>query len=128
SKRGRGLRCLAARRAVRAELPACERWEDALDCQRCAACCRSAFDTLLVGPRERIVRRHPALIVVKDGSHEMPRPEGTCAALETAPSGAGDERDRYACRVYDDRPRTCREFTRGSENCLLARQRVGLSR
>ncbi len=123
-RRGRGLRCLVGRRAVRAAWPACERWETEVSCEACGACCREAFDTLLVGAREPVVRRHPALVVLGDGGHEMPRPHGRCAALR----GQGGAEDPFACSVYEDRPRTCRDFRRGSENCLLARRRVGLSR
>jgi len=35
-----------------------------------------------------------------------------------------------SCRpseLYDDRPRSCRDFTLGSAHCLTARRRVGLS-
>jgi Fe-S-cluster containining protein len=34
---------------------------------------------------------------------------------------------RVRCVIYDDRPRTCREFTLGSAHCLSARRKVGLS-
>jgi Fe-S-cluster containining protein len=51
--------------------------------------------------------------------HEIRRAGDRCAALE------GD--GRYHCVIYDDRPKTCRDFTLGSENCLTARRRVGLS-
>ncbi len=34
----------------------------------------------------------------------------------------------YHCRIYEDRPRTCREFERAGRHCLTARRRVGLSR
>jgi hypothetical protein len=34
---------------------------------------------------------------------------------------------RFHCVIYDDRPRTCRDFTLGSEHCLTARRRVGLT-
>ena len=117
--RGTGLRCVAAGRATGADEPACERWEPPLDCRACAACCREGFDTLLLGPREPVVRRHPELVVVRaDGSREIPRPTGVCPALEVR-SGV------YACRIYDDRPRSCRELPVGGSSCLLARRRVG---
>mgnify|MGYP002149144524 CR=1 FL=1 len=49
-------------------------------------------------------------------------PDGArCAAL------GGAEEGPYACAVYEERPRTCRDFTRGSAHCLSARRRVGLS-
>ena len=52
-----------------------------------------------------------------------------CAALcGGEPDAAKPERvTRYYCAIYDDRPRTCRDFTLGSAHCLTARRRVGLS-
>ncbi len=113
------LHCHKAQTKIRAELVACERWEGALDCQTCAACCREAFDTVLVGKREPIVRKFPALVVLTNGAYEIPR-EGTCPLLST-------EGNHHACEAYEVRPRSCREFERGSANCLFARERVGLS-
>ena len=43
-----------------------------------------------------------------------------------APGGA-QTTTRYHCTIYDDRPKTCRDFTLGGEHCLTARQRVGLT-
>jgi Fe-S-cluster containining protein len=131
-----GRRCAKAARAVRAAAAACERWEPSLECGACAACCREAFDTLVVGARERVAKRHPLLVVVReDGTREMPRPGGRCAALEgerpreACHAGARDDRTApsFSCRIYADRPKTCRDFEVGGENCLLARRRVGLS-
>lgn len=99
---------------------ACDRWEPALDCQSCGACCRAAYDSVTISQRDPVVRRHPALIVVRDTFVELRRDGDHCAALEN--DGA-----RYACRIYDDRPRPCREFTPGKDHCLEARRRVGLS-
>lgn len=124
SPHGKGRRCLSAERATRDAAPACERWEPrALDCQACGACCREAFDTLVLSGRERVARVHPELVVDRGGVLEIPRPGGRCPALE----GEGTPGARFACRVYEDRPRTCRDFTVRSANCLLARRRVGLS-
>jgi hypothetical protein len=47
--------------------------------------------------------------------------DNACAAL------AGGSGSPYACTVYEARPRACRDLSRGSANCLLARRRVGLS-
>jgi hypothetical protein len=33
----------------------------------------------------------------------------------------------FACTIYEDRPRACREFEAGGRHCLVARRRVGLS-
>jgi Fe-S-cluster containining protein len=58
-----------------------------------------------------------------------------CAALEDGPPPDHDGNAApiagaraYHCRIYEDRPRTCREFERGGRHCLTARRRVGLSR
>jgi len=49
------------------------------------------------------------------GGEPAPRPDGTTGTTS------------YACVVYADRPKTCRDFTLGSEHCLTARRRVGLT-
>lgn len=121
--RVRGVeRCRQADGArIDADWPACERWEPALDCQECGACCRAAYDSVTIGPREAIVRRHPELVVVRKDYVELARSGDRCAALDRVGT-------RYGCRVYNDRPRTCRDFERAGAHCLEARRRVGLSR
>lgn len=122
----RGLRCRHAP-GVRLpnDAPACVRFEpaDELDCLSCGACCREAYDSVEISKREPVIKRHPTLVVV-DGARSKLRRHGTrCAAL----SGGGTPTETYACAIYPDRPKTCREFTLGSSNCLDARRRVGLS-
>jgi hypothetical protein len=119
-------RCLhAPRRSIPDEAPACTRWEPAgaLDCQACGACCREAYHAVELTSRERIIRRRPELIVKQEGRICLRREGERCAALV----GGTTPHERYVCDVYELRPKTCREFERGSENCLDARRRVGLS-
>lgn len=149
--RGARGRCLQAGRAVEAAWPGCERWEPALDCQTCGACCREAYHAVAVGPRDPVRRRAPAYVVDRAAlpgapplapadryqlarvAHAGPVPECTverCAALaggDLVDGPAGLTTTRYGCVIYDDRPRTCRDFTLGSAHCLTARRRVGLS-
>jgi Putative zinc- or iron-chelating domain len=104
---------------------ACSAFEarDLLDCLTCGACCREAYDSVEVGSRDKVRKAHPSLIV-KDGKRlKMLRSHDRCAALE----GDFFTNRRYFCSIYDDRPRTCRDFTRGHENCLEARRKVGMS-
>jgi hypothetical protein len=102
------------------DYPACAGWEPALDCQRCAACCREGFDSVSVGVRETVVWKHPALVVRASPSRfGIARQAGRCAALV--------EDALFACSIYQDRPRTCREVNPGDRRCLLARRRVGLT-
>jgi hypothetical protein len=106
--------------------PGCERFEAALDCQTCGACCRAAYHSVEVSRRDPCVRKHPELIVDRDTYLEIARSGERCAALAGGDAD-GERVTRYHCRIYDDRPRTCRDFTLGSEHCLTARRRVGLS-
>lgn len=103
----------------------CPYWEPPLDCQDCGACCREAYDTVPITEEE--AERLPDLAQLHgDGWRDLrrapsPRGEGTWCAALTAPGG------RYTCTHYAIRPATCREVETGSEGCLVARRRVGLS-
>lgn len=120
---GRGTQVDRCRRhgsqPINPDAPPCPAYADALECQACGACCREAYHSVEVSRRDPFVRAHPDLLVEVDGRLTLPRANGRCACLE----GQG----RFRCNVYDERPRTCRDFERGSENCLTARRRVGLT-
>jgi hypothetical protein len=117
---GRGRRrCSQAGRSIDPSWSACERFEPALDCQACGACCREAYERVELSRRDPFVRAHPELVQRIDGRLVLQRVDGRCPALE----GDGP----YACTHYEERPRTCRDFERGSDNCRDARRRVGLS-
>jgi Putative zinc- or iron-chelating domain len=106
--------------------PACERFEAALDCQTCGACCRAAYHSVEVSRRDPAVKARPEYIEDRGTYLEIRRKGDRCSALEGGEVVDGKQA-RFACVIYDDRPRTCREFTLGSEHCLTARRRVGLS-
>jgi Fe-S-cluster containining protein len=79
-----------------------------------------------VGRRDPAVKKQPKYIVDRGKYLEVLRDGDRCAALE------GGERNgtavaQFRCVIYDDRPKTCRDFTNGSSNCLIARRRVGMS-
>lgn len=112
-------RCVQAERAIDPAWPACERYEPPLDCRTCAACCREAYDVVEVGRREPFARLHPERLARVDGRLVLARVGGRCPLLE----GEG----RYACGLYEDRPRSCRELALGSRNCRDARRRLGMS-
>ncbi len=103
--------------------PACLGHEAAgsLVCQRCAACCREAYDCVEVQPGERLLTRHPGLASERDGRFSLRREGGHCVALRSP------EPDLHTCSVYQDRPRSCRDFLVAGGNCLDARRRTGLS-
>ncbi len=115
-------RCRQTGTRVRAEERACARWEGELDCQTCGACCiDGGFDAVPVTPRDKVVRRHPELVLARDGALELRRAGGRCAALRSTDGG------HHTCVVYEDRPRTCRDFPRSGQSCLEARRRLGLT-
>jgi Fe-S-cluster containining protein len=121
-------RCRQAASKVDPSWAACERYEAALDCQTCGACCRAAYHSVEVARRDPAVKAQPDYIVDRGTYLEIRRNGDRCAALHgggLAPNS--DKQTRFHCVIYDDRPRTCREFTLGSEHCLTARRRVGLS-
>lgn len=117
-----------ASRTAFPEDPACIRWEPVLDeaaCARCGACCHKAFHLVTVDEGEPITTAHPELLTPggPDGlgaAFHIDRPDGFCRAL-VGPAAP------FRCRIYADRPTSCRDFTAGSANCLEARRRVGLS-
>lgn len=102
-----------------------QRAKDEADCLACGACCREAFHAVDVSARSRFARLYPQLTEVKFGQMQIRRvvteahaepPRSRCICL-------GED---YRCSHYVDRPRTCRDFTIRSENCAIARERVGL--
>ena len=119
-------RCRQAAAKVDPSWPGCERYEAALDCQTCGACCRAAYHSVEVARRDPAVKAQPDYIVDRGTYLEIRRNGDRCAALHGG-EVAGEKQTRFHCVIYDDRPRTCREFTVGSEHCLTARRRVGLS-
>ena len=122
-------------RRTRASFAACARFEAPVDCLTCGACCREAYHSVSVSVRDPVVWKQPGLMVRDGHRWSVLRAGDRCAALEataapdlaSGPAAAPGSGTRYHCRIYDDRPRTCREFEQGGRHCLVARRRVGLS-
>lgn len=124
----RGIaRCRQANARIDPAWPACERYEAALDCQTCGACCRAAYHSVEVSRRDPAVKAQPSFIADRGSYLEIRRQGDRCAALAGGELDEAGKARPYHCVIYDDRPRTCREFTLGSAHCLTARRRVGLS-
>ena len=117
---GGDLRCAASGgRGVSARWHSCRFHEPVLDCFDCAACCGPAFDAVEVDENDPVVGLHTSLVTRVFGRLQIRRTtENHCGALE---------RSSNSCRIYADRPQCCRDFERGSANCIFARRRVGLS-
>ena len=110
--------CAASSQPVLPSWPACVRKEEELDCLKCGACCGPAFDVVEVEPDDPVVSKHPEVIGRADGRlHILRKPTNSCSCLGV------DKK----CSIYKDRPICCREFERGSENCIFARRRVSIS-
>jgi len=100
-----------------------------LDCLACGVCCRQASDGRILVPAEDLVRwrragRHDLVAQLVDGHFgELAfayTPDGACVHLGTATSP-------HACCIYEDRGSTCRDFEKGSWQCLEFRRDAGLS-
>ena len=100
-----------------------------LDCLACGVCCREASDGRILVPAEDLLRwrragRHDLVAQLVDGHFgELAfayTPEGACVHLGTSDSP-------HACRIYEDRGTTCRDFEKGSWQCLEFRRDAGLS-
>ena len=76
----------------------------ALDCQTCGACCRAAYHSVEVQPRDPVVKAQPTYIVDRGTYLEIRRAGDRCAALGAA-TIARRHATRYHCVIYDDRPR-----------------------
>lgn len=152
---GAGKAVRRCRQAEGARLPqnthACERFEATFDCLGCGACCREAYDAVEVSRSDPMAKLHLDLLIPRRGGFDLKRSGPRCVCLHgglelkaPAPtisggSAAPDEGrtlaprvmpggEPFTCEIYETRPRTCRDFTIFSENCLIARRTVGLSR
>lgn len=101
---------------------------DELDCLTCGVCCRTGADGRILVPAEDLVRwrrlgRHDVAEAIQPGHFgEMAfatRNDGSCVHL-------GTEDSPNACRIYEIRGTTCREFERGSPQCHEFRRDFGL--
>jgi Fe-S-cluster containining protein len=99
-----------------------------LDCLACGACCRTGRDGRILIPASDLVRwraigRSDIAERVQPGHFGevafATRDDGSCVHL-------GTNRSANACAIYDERGTTCREFERGSWQCLEFRRDAGL--
>lgn len=101
---------------------ACWGWEAPSECVHCGACCRESFDVVEVSSSDPTIQKHPELFEKVKNVTRLKRTNTHCSALSLS-----ENPSQYICRIYEDRPQLCRDFTQGSANCLLARRRANLS-
>lgn len=98
------------------------------DCLSCGACCRAGHDGRILVPPEDLVRwrrlgRADIAERLQPGHFGQAafatREDGSCVWLGTAASP-------NACRIYEVRGTTCREFEAGSAQCLEYRRDFGV--
>ena len=113
------LRCVAAGyRRVSEEWRCCDKFESSLNCLDCGACCGPAFDVVEVSRQDPVRKKQPDWILKSHSRYHVRRTESNyCAALC----------EDTTCSIYEDRPQCCRDFERGSANCIFARRRVKIS-
>ena len=99
-----------------------------LACLTCGVCCRTGSDGRILIPPEDLVRwkelgRDDLVEKVQPGHFGL-------VAFATDESGAcvhlGTEESPNACQIYPIRGTTCREFERGSKQCLEFRREFGI--
>jgi Fe-S-cluster containining protein len=99
-----------------------------LDCLSCGACCRTGHDGRILVPAEDLVRwrrigREDLCGALQPGHFGeqafATRSDGACVHLGTPES-------ENACSIYEVRGTTCREFERGSRQCLEFRRDFGI--
>lgn len=120
-------RCRQVRGTIDPAWSGCERFEAALGCQTCGACCREAYHSVQIKRRDPVIKKQPSYVVDRTTYLEVLRNGNRCGALDGGHDDGTGHATRYGCVIYDDRPQTCRDFTLGSDHCLTARRRVGLS-
>jgi len=100
-----------------------------LDCLACGACCRTGTDGRILIPPEDLVRwrqmgRDDLADAVQPGHFDMvgfaTREDGSCVHL-------GMPQSVNACQIYGIRGTTCREFEKGSRQCLEFRCEAGIT-
>lgn len=100
-----------------------------LDCLRCGACCRTGADGRILISADDLVRwrrigRIDLTLRIQPGHFGLDafatEPDGSCTHL-------GTSTEPNACQIYEDRGSTCREFVRGSPQCLEFRRDFGIS-
>jgi Fe-S-cluster containining protein len=98
--------------------------EEALECDRCGACCSTFFVQVSEQDAELEPRIKAASIVVEPWLqsdewryrlHPLPFHEGCCFL--------GSNK---LCAIYQSRPQVCRRFKAGSQQCQEARALKGL--
>jgi len=142
-------RCLQVQKSTRPAEPICHRYEPeaSVDCVRCGACCREAYQVVSVSRRDPAVKKCGPWLKKSSSGYDLLRTGHRCAALsggaaleplvpflggpgpaeQTSPPFTIPSEEPFMCAIYADRPRTCRDFERRGPHCLTARRRVGLS-
>jgi len=98
-----------------------------LDCLACGACCRTGTDGKILIPADDLVRWHEMgrsdiAEAIQPGHFGMvafaTQDDGACVHL-------GTDESPNACRIHEIRGTTCRDFEKGSAQCLEFRKAAG---
>jgi len=99
-----------------------------LDCLTCGACCRTGSDGRILIPPEDLIRWRS--LGRADIAEQVQAGHFGMAAFATDDQGAcvhlGTDESENACQIYPIRGTTCRDFERGSKQCLEFRREFGI--
>ena len=114
----------------------------AYDCQKCGACCVSwdcVPDYVYLEPKDKDRMSKATYADFTRGygrqRHRVMQlafipaavPDGVVGEVFACKALRGIVGDEVACGIYEERPKACRRFEVGSEDCLEMRRRAGLS-
>lgn len=111
-------------RMLDSETGEAEGGETVFDCTDCGACCRC----YPIFARESDVRREPEIARVGVKVEQFLGKDETAYRLFPLArgNGCGFLGADQLCGIYETRPEVCRRFSAGSEQCIRARERVGV--
>ena len=93
--------------------------ENEYDCTKCGACCCFKWSWPVLR-RDRSDATNIPKEMQREDYPLMKTIDGRCVALK------GEMGDKVCCKIYNDRPNSCRKFTPGSELCKEARKKFDI--
>lgn len=95
------------------------------DCVTCGVCC-GAMLCVGVRPNEQVAEENYWDITIKGGAGEIVVDRYLRRDAETLACAMLEIGEQKTCKIYESRPRMCRDFDAGSDKCHALRRAYGL--